>query len=499
MPTYSIRDPHTGKTVKLTGDSPPTEQELTAVFAHLAGTPAPASAEEPSQAERMFRGGTQALYDAGAGVGKGAANTVIGLGELVHGIPGVSAAVDAAYGQLGLSAHAFPAARAAVAPTSTAQKVGFYGEQIAESLLPVGAAGKVKTAAEIGKAALLTGAQGGTKGEAATSAALSAVVPGAGAVRRAGQAIAETAEPLVRAAIKPTVTSLRRIAGSSAQGLDAKANALVRFIIDHRLTTAEKARALFQETEHELQRVLSVKNAPTDAATRAERYLQALERSAAKQGLGAEDVAQINRAAAELLEGPMGKDVVTMVPTPHPSLVGANGQPITVMRPQVTRGLRPDVPAAEALESARSSSRWTTRKSWGEQKGATTEAAKAVERAQRDAVKTAVPEAKALLQTEGKSLQAAEALDRMAQRAGNRDAVSLPAQVIAAGEIAHGGVPLLAFASNWLRNNQMKAGIWADVLGKAIQRGNAPLVADVLKRLGVGVSSQAMRTPATVQ
>ncbi len=35
MPTYKVTDPQTGRTVKLTGDSPPTEQELEQIFAQL--------------------------------------------------------------------------------------------------------------------------------------------------------------------------------------------------------------------------------------------------------------------------------------------------------------------------------------------------------------------------------------------------------------------------------------------------------------------------------
>lgn len=429
------------------------------------------------------------LLDVGIGVAKGIGNTVAGLGELVHRIPGVSAAVDTLYGQPGVSQNAFTEARRVTAPTNTAQSIGRGIEQVAEFFTPVGAAGKAKAVAEIGKSALLTGAQGGGAGEAAFAGGLSAVIPGAGVARRGAQALKESAEPLVRAAIKPTVTALRRISG--AGGLDAKANALVRFIIDKRLTSAEKAQALFQQTENELKAVLSARNAPTDAATRATRYLQALERSAQRQGLPADDVAQINKAAADLLEGPMGEDVITMVATRHPTLVGANGQPLMVMRPQTTRQMRAAVPATEALDSARASSRWRTNKQWGEQKGTPTEAAKTVERAQRDAVKVAIPAARPLLATESKALQSQEVLDRMAQRAGNRDAVSLPAHVIAGAEIATGRVPLMAFAANWLRNNQMKAGIWADTLGKAIEKGNTPLVADILKRLGVGSLSQA--------
>jgi hypothetical protein len=470
MPTYSVTDPTTGKKVRLTGDSPPTEAELTEVFASLGASPASESG-----------GAGTAALDVAKGVGKGALNTAIGLGELVHRIPGVSRAVDAVIGQPGLSDAAFTDARARVQPTNTAQRVGFSAEQIGEFFIPGAKAGKLATvlptkAAPVvtrgAQAALQTGAQSGSGTDAGVSAVLANVIPGAGAVKKAAGALSDASESLVRAAIKPTVASLRKITG--AGGMDAKANALVRFIIDNRLTTPEKARALFQQTEHELQRVLSVKNAPTDAATRAAKYLDALERSAAKQGLGADDVKLLRQAADDLVAGPMGQTVT-----------GPSG---------AARVLRSDVPAAEALDSARASSRWTTRKAWGEQKGASMEASKAVERAQRDAVKAAVPEAAPLLAKEGKALTAESVLDRMAQRQGNREGVSMPAQITGAVEIASGNVPVLAIASNWLRNNGMKAGIWADALSKAIERGNAPMAADILKRLGVGVSSQTMRT-----
>lgn len=41
MPRYKVTDPETGKSMTLTGDSPPTEQELSDVFAQVHGTPAP--------------------------------------------------------------------------------------------------------------------------------------------------------------------------------------------------------------------------------------------------------------------------------------------------------------------------------------------------------------------------------------------------------------------------------------------------------------------------
>jgi hypothetical protein len=44
MPTYRVTDPASGKTVKLTGDSPPTEEELNGIFASLGG-----GAEQPTE------------------------------------------------------------------------------------------------------------------------------------------------------------------------------------------------------------------------------------------------------------------------------------------------------------------------------------------------------------------------------------------------------------------------------------------------------------------
>lgn len=41
MPTYKIKDPQSGKTIRITGDSPPTEQELNQIFASTGGSPTP--------------------------------------------------------------------------------------------------------------------------------------------------------------------------------------------------------------------------------------------------------------------------------------------------------------------------------------------------------------------------------------------------------------------------------------------------------------------------
>jgi len=66
MPTYRVTDPTTGKVVKLTGDSPPTEQELEEVFTQLmGGAPAPAmeTAQEAPTAQEPTPGIIQQTFD----------------------------------------------------------------------------------------------------------------------------------------------------------------------------------------------------------------------------------------------------------------------------------------------------------------------------------------------------------------------------------------------------------------------------------------------------
>lgn len=456
-------------------------------------------------AERMPPDMFQQVYgpiiDFGKGVAKGVASTAIGMGELAHRfMPGVSG-VSGAPTEEEFQRASDDVRQRWAEPSNAAQRAGFVTEQIGEYFVPAVQAEKVATtvarhlpkytrlfpnmAAQSASAAGVATAQGADPTTAAISGAVSPAV--AGAAGAGLRWIGSQSEPLVRAAIKPTVTSMRRVAGAGREGLDAKAEQLVTFIIANKISTPEKATAIFNMAESELQALLKSKNAPTDAPQRMLRYLQSLERSARRQGLPAEDAAIIRNAAAELLEGPMGKDVVTMVPQAHPTLVGPNGKSLTVLVPQTSRALRTDVTPSEALDSARASGQWSTRKRWGEQKGARVEAEKTAERGQRDAVKVAVPEARGLLSTEARAIQAREVLDRMQFRARNRDAISLPAHVIAAGELAQGRVPVLAFAANWLRNNQLPAGLWADALRRGMTQQNPILVAQALERLGVAI------------
>ena len=55
MPTYTVTDPSTGASLKLTGDSPPTEAELEHVFATIKPTPAGIDYSNPLSAESIAR------------------------------------------------------------------------------------------------------------------------------------------------------------------------------------------------------------------------------------------------------------------------------------------------------------------------------------------------------------------------------------------------------------------------------------------------------------
>lgn len=144
------------------------------------------------------------------GAAKGALNTTIGLGELVHKIPGVSAVIDKVYGTPGLSEAAFPVAREAVKPQTTGEEIGKFGEQTAEFFLPVGKVGKIGTLAEIAKNATLTGAQTGSLTDAVVSGGLTAATPyAARLLPRMSSAARGSATRTVERALGPTVTEMK--------------------------------------------------------------------------------------------------------------------------------------------------------------------------------------------------------------------------------------------------------------------------------------------------
>lgn len=126
----------------------------------------------------------QGLTDVAVGAGKGALDTAVNLGRLVHKIPGVSKAVDALYGgDEGLSARSFDVAHEALEPTNTAQRIGRFAEKTAELAIPAakvatatkGAGVLTRAGAQAGTAAGVTAAQGGSPQDVAVAAGLSGV------------------------------------------------------------------------------------------------------------------------------------------------------------------------------------------------------------------------------------------------------------------------------------------------------------------------------------
>lgn len=136
--------------------------------------------------------------DVGTGIVKGMGQTASNLGEIVHMVPGVTAAVDWLYGKPGLSDNAFAEADRVLAPSNTAQSIGKGAEQIAEFFVPgaavnravrgVGMTGRAGIEAAVGGG--VAAAQGASPVEIAASGALSAL-PGALPVKRLRASIAE--------------------------------------------------------------------------------------------------------------------------------------------------------------------------------------------------------------------------------------------------------------------------------------------------------------------
>jgi hypothetical protein len=223
MATYTVRDPTTGKTVKLTGDSPPTEQELEQVFKQLN-----APADDGRHDWRLMQGSPESLKgmsDPITGALQGAANTFIGAGEKAYNyLPGVKPLVDAIYG--GPQGAAYPAAKQQYAtPQTLGQRVGFGMEQTGEffALPKISGALPVRAAGEAMQAGTLTAAQGGD----ARQIALSALPGGAGALlpraAHAAEGVAsqlkESAKKNVVQAMNPTTARNKRLAEQVAPGL----------------------------------------------------------------------------------------------------------------------------------------------------------------------------------------------------------------------------------------------------------------------------------------
>jgi hypothetical protein len=183
-------------------------------------------------------------------------------------------------------------------------------------------------------------------------------------------------------------------------------------------------------------------------------------------------------------------------PVPPPMRVVAPGKPA-----KPVRVMRTDVGPEEALDMARTEG-VKNRGAWGQRGSASREAGKAKERGIRDATKDAYPETKPDFAEQSMGLKATRALDEMEKRQANREGMSLGQEMAYAAAAAAGGgvavsggsfkglaaaAPAALFAGvrGWIRNNPVKAGIYAKDIEKAIMNNNTQEVASLLSKAGV--------------
>lgn len=166
-----------------------------------------------------------AVADVAIGAGKGAMNTIGGLGQMARKIPGVNA-LDNLMTPIPID----------TTPANTAQRVGYGAEQIGEFFVPVGGlAGKAKLAADVAKSGVLTLAQGGSPASAGASAALTAVMPAA--VQGATKAAGVVSRALSRSAEKMTAQAL----GATKEGMKATAATLAPEMLKRGVRGSRKA------------------------------------------------------------------------------------------------------------------------------------------------------------------------------------------------------------------------------------------------------------------
>lgn len=176
----------------------------------LKAAPRPTVVPPPPGAPSAPAAGMGTLVaEIGTGIMKGAANTAIGLGNLVYQyVPPIRAASDVAqraiFGDVQPAGPLFAQARREVQPTNLPQALGYHGEQIGEFFIPAGYAGRAAKAVEAAKAGLTTLAQTGDPMTAGVSMALTAAIPGGPAATRAAGALERSAEKSVAGALGAT-------------------------------------------------------------------------------------------------------------------------------------------------------------------------------------------------------------------------------------------------------------------------------------------------------
>jgi hypothetical protein len=230
MPTYSVRDPTTGKTVRLTGDSPPTEQELEQIFAGL---------KEQPQSGLLERAG-EVAWDAIGGLRSSAARTIYGGGDVIRRAVGMDRIIEQPESQVAMAA-----------PESTAGAVGSVVGDVGQFFLPTGVVGKGKLLAEAAKSAGLTLAQTGSPTQAAVSAGITGAAP---AVMRGAGTLAEAASGRLQRGAEKTVA---QALGATKEGMKAEAAELAPQMLERgvrgsRNTMLEQARSTVSEVGQQI-------------------------------------------------------------------------------------------------------------------------------------------------------------------------------------------------------------------------------------------------------
>ena len=162
MPTYNITDPDSGKSLKLTGDSPPTEQELNRIFSTVKSGKTSEPLKTPEEGKSLG-GFVKNVGSDIAGIAKGAYHTLttnpvdiaIGLGKTAVG---ASAALQKKAGLLDQDTQvegeqqaremAAPFVKAARNPSGLPSQIGdyIYGKPVSSMLLAAPVVGQISKA-----------------------------------------------------------------------------------------------------------------------------------------------------------------------------------------------------------------------------------------------------------------------------------------------------------------------------------------------------------------
>jgi hypothetical protein len=355
-----------------------------------------------------------------------------------------------------------------------------------------GGAGLIPTAIAAGGGGFLGArARGDSREDAAWEGGKQgALTAGAGAigagVAKAGEFITGRALPLVRSALKPAFSDLRKRAGIEGITPAALADRQSQFIIDQGLKTPEQAAALVKSSGAQVDDAIkAAESNPNvspvlDTANRIPRYLSTVLRRVEKQVLPGKDRGAIQNVGREVVEDSPLSQYTSSTARPSPKRQDFNAKWDDTAKPARSwadgpapeagarpRALRANIKPSEGAEIVRTKSFYDKDAS-----GGTIAGGKAVERAVRDSIKEAVPATRKPLMTQGRAMDAERLLDRSSWRDANRD--SMPGGMGAIAGLANGR-PVMGLLLHALKEGQFAAGMAAPKVGGAISRASGPV------------------------